>query len=128
MQALKFFANKRRYFKKLVEISLNLLARDGGSDDGFSLSSAIVNFVLQKDGIQSARDIYKRYTSKSLARTSYFINFVIFSPCLQLYPIIFSKMSVLGYLHLLDILYLANPHSIFILLCITLVATAIFLA
>ncbi|KAM7525243.1 hypothetical protein LguiA_015145 [Lonicera macranthoides] len=59
--ALKFFANQRRYFKKLVEISLNLLARDGGSDDGFSLSSAIVNFVLQKDGIQNARDIYKRF-------------------------------------------------------------------
>lgn len=63
MQGLKYFSNHKRYFDKLVDISLSSLIRDGGSDDGFSLSSAIVNFVLQKNGIQSARDMYKRYVS-----------------------------------------------------------------
>lgn len=38
-----------------------LLAKDGGSDGGFSLSSAIVNYVLQKDGLRSAREMYRRY-------------------------------------------------------------------
>lgn len=44
-----------------MELSLVSLAKDGGSDDGFSLSSAIVNVVLQKDGIKRARDMYKRF-------------------------------------------------------------------
>jgi U3 small nucleolar RNA-associated protein 6 len=44
-----------------VEISVFSLARDGGSESGFSLSSAIVSFILEKDGIHKARDIYKRY-------------------------------------------------------------------
>jgi len=61
IQALKFYANQRQYFDKLVEISVVTLVRDGGSENGFSLSSAIVSFVLQKDGIQQTRDIYKRY-------------------------------------------------------------------
>ncbi|GFZ06337.1 hypothetical protein Acr_18g0005070 [Actinidia rufa] len=61
LSALKFFSNQRHYFDKLVELSLVSLTKDGGNDDGFSLSSAIVNFVLQKDGIQRARDMYKRY-------------------------------------------------------------------
>ncbi|XP_058193960.1 uncharacterized protein LOC131310779 [Rhododendron vialii] len=59
--ALKFFSNQRHYCDKLVELSLVSLAKDGGSDDGFSLSSAIVNVVLQKGGIKSARDMYKRF-------------------------------------------------------------------
>lgn len=45
-------------------MSLGLLAKYGGSDDGFSLSSAIVKIFLQKDGIQSAREMYKRYDFK----------------------------------------------------------------
>lgn len=61
LRALKFYASHRRYFDKLVEISVLSLARDGGSESGFSLSSAIVSFILQKDGIHKARDIYKRY-------------------------------------------------------------------
>ncbi|XP_027329468.1 U3 small nucleolar RNA-associated protein 6 homolog [Abrus precatorius] len=61
LKALKFYANQRQYFDKLVEISVVSLVRDGGSENGFSLSTAIVNFVLQKDGIQQARDIYKRF-------------------------------------------------------------------
>ncbi|KAJ0450248.1 putative U3 small nucleolar RNA-associated protein [Helianthus annuus] len=61
LMGLKYFSNHKHYFNKLVDISLTSLIRDGGSDDGFSLSSAIVNFVLQKDGIQSARDMYKRF-------------------------------------------------------------------
>nr|XP_023919476.1 U3 small nucleolar RNA-associated protein 6 homolog [Quercus suber]POF25254.1 u3 small nucleolar rna-associated protein 6 like [Quercus suber] len=61
LMALKFFANQKRFFDKLVEISLASLARDGGSESGFSLSSAIVNFVLQKDGVQHAREMYKQF-------------------------------------------------------------------
>ncbi|CAI8611489.1 unnamed protein product [Vicia faba] len=61
LKALKFYASKRRYFDKLVEISFRPLARDGGSESGFSLSSTIVGFILQKDGIHKARDIYKRF-------------------------------------------------------------------
>ncbi|XP_015866930.2 uncharacterized protein LOC107404490 [Ziziphus jujuba] len=61
LMALKLFANQKSYFDKLVEISIGSLIKDGGIDDGFSLSSAIVNFVLQKDGIQQAREMYKRF-------------------------------------------------------------------
>ncbi|XP_076900477.1 uncharacterized protein LOC143554653 [Bidens hawaiensis] len=61
LMGLKYFSSHKHYFDKLVDISVSSLIRDGGSDDGFSLSSAIVNFVLQKDGIQSARDMYKRF-------------------------------------------------------------------
>lgn len=60
LMALKFFANRKKYFDKLVEISLVSLTKDGGSENGFSLSSAIVNFSLQK-GVQHARDMYKRF-------------------------------------------------------------------
>lgn len=44
-----------------MEISLLALAKSGGNEDGFSLSSAIVDFVLQKDGIQRSREVYKKY-------------------------------------------------------------------
>ncbi|KAJ0017649.1 hypothetical protein Pint_09885 [Pistacia integerrima] len=61
LMALKFFANQKHYFEKLVEISLISVAKDVGSEYGFSLPSAIINFVLQKDGIQHAREMYKRF-------------------------------------------------------------------
>lgn len=61
LMALKFFANQKNYFDKLVEISVRSLAKDGGSEHGFSLSAAIVNFVLQKDGVPHAREMYKRF-------------------------------------------------------------------
>ncbi|KAI9122631.1 hypothetical protein K1719_006471 [Acacia pycnantha] len=61
VMALKLYANQRPYFDKLLEISVTTLARDGGSENGFSLSSAFVKFILQKDGIQQAREIYKRF-------------------------------------------------------------------
>lgn len=59
-QALKYFAKDKKYLDKLVETTLISVAKYGGSDDGFSLSSAIVNFMLQKDGIHKARKAYKR--------------------------------------------------------------------
>ncbi|KAL2339202.1 hypothetical protein Fmac_013648 [Flemingia macrophylla] len=61
LKALQFYANQRQYFDELVEISVVTLVRDGGSENGFSLSSAIVSYTLQIDGIQQARDIYKRF-------------------------------------------------------------------
>lgn len=42
-------------------MSVLLLAKDGGNDSGFSLSSTIVNYVLQRDGVKSAREMYKRW-------------------------------------------------------------------
>lgn len=63
MQALKYFSTHKQLFDKLIKTSMTLLAKDGGSDDGFSLSSAIVNFVLQRDGLGSARELYKRYVT-----------------------------------------------------------------
>ncbi|XP_042026743.1 U3 small nucleolar RNA-associated protein 6 homolog [Salvia splendens] len=58
---LKYFANQRRHFDELVEMSVLLLAKDGGNDSGFSLSSTIVNYVLQRDGVERAREMYKRF-------------------------------------------------------------------
>ncbi|GAV90223.1 U3_assoc_6 domain-containing protein [Cephalotus follicularis] len=61
LMALKFFANQKQYFNKLVEIAFVSITKYGGSENGFSVSSAIVSFVLQKDGIQQAREIYMRF-------------------------------------------------------------------
>ncbi|XP_022716123.1 U3 small nucleolar RNA-associated protein 6 homolog [Durio zibethinus] len=61
LMALKFFVDQKKYFEKLIELSLNSIARYGGSENGFSLSSAVVNFILQKDGLQHAREMYKRF-------------------------------------------------------------------
>ncbi|XVF26061.1 hypothetical protein REPUB_Repub13aG0267500 [Reevesia pubescens] len=61
IMALKFFANQKKYFEKLVELSLISVAKYGGSEDGFSLSSAVVNFIILKDGVQYAREVYKRF-------------------------------------------------------------------
>ncbi|EPS64980.1 hypothetical protein M569_09795 [Genlisea aurea] len=61
LTGLKYFADHRSYFDKLVELSFLLLTRDGGCDDGFSLSSVIVNYVLERDGVESARNVYKRF-------------------------------------------------------------------
>ncbi|KAJ9169123.1 hypothetical protein P3X46_020585 [Hevea brasiliensis] len=59
--ALKFFAMEKHYFDKLVEMAFTVVAKHGGSDNGFSLPCALVNFILQKDGIQHARETYKRF-------------------------------------------------------------------
>ncbi|KAK3188409.1 hypothetical protein Dsin_027970 [Dipteronia sinensis] len=61
LMALKLFANQKQYFEKVVDISLISVAKDGGGENGFSLPSAVINFVLQKDGIQHAREMYKRF-------------------------------------------------------------------
>lgn len=59
--ALKFFGDQNQYFDKLVEIAFVALAKNGTSETEFSLSSAVVNFVLQKDGVERARQMYKRF-------------------------------------------------------------------
>ncbi|CAA0826511.1 Unknown protein [Striga hermonthica] len=61
VMGLKYFANHRHYFDKLVKISILALARDGGSEGGFSLSSTILSYLLQKDGVESARETYKQF-------------------------------------------------------------------
>ncbi|KAM1875558.1 hypothetical protein FF1_043000 [Malus domestica] len=63
VMALKFFASQKHYFDMLVEVAVASLIKYRGSDEGFSLSSIIVNFVLQKDGIAHARVMYKRFTA-----------------------------------------------------------------
>ncbi|KAF8031576.1 hypothetical protein BT93_D0713 [Corymbia citriodora subsp. variegata] len=59
--ALKVFGNQNQYFDKLVEIAFVALAKNGASESEFSLSSVIVNFVLQKDGVERAREMYRRF-------------------------------------------------------------------
>lgn len=59
--ALKVFGNQNQYFDKLVEIAFVALAKNGANESEFSLSSVIVNFVLQKDGVERAREMYRRF-------------------------------------------------------------------
>ncbi|KAI5659673.1 hypothetical protein M9H77_28466 [Catharanthus roseus] len=59
--ALKCFGHQRHYFDKLIETSMVSLTKFGGTDDGFSLSSGIINIILERDGVQSAREMYRRY-------------------------------------------------------------------
>uniref|UniRef100_A0A7N0TN89 U3 small nucleolar RNA-associated protein 6 n=1 Tax=Kalanchoe fedtschenkoi TaxID=63787 RepID=A0A7N0TN89_KALFE len=59
--AIKFFAYSKSHFDKLLEVSLYSLAKGSVNDNEFSLSSTIVNFILQKDGLQRAREMYKRF-------------------------------------------------------------------
>lgn len=58
------FGNQKRYFKKLVEISLRSVVKDGGGENGFSLPSTLVDFVLEKDGVEFARELYKKCVRK----------------------------------------------------------------
>lgn len=59
-QALDVFAHHKRYLEKLVDIAFVSLVKNGGNEDGFSVSSAMVKFFLEKDGIECAREIYKK--------------------------------------------------------------------
>lgn len=43
-----------------MEIAFISLVKNGGNEDGFPVSSAMVKFVLEKDGIEHARKIYKK--------------------------------------------------------------------
>lgn len=54
-----------------MEIAFVALAKNGGSESELSLSSVIVNFVLQKDGVERARDMYRRYVYLLLLCYSY---------------------------------------------------------
>lgn len=59
--AMKLFSHDKIYFEKLVACAMLSLSSAGGSDYGASVSSAIVGWVLQKDGIKQARKMYKRF-------------------------------------------------------------------
>ncbi|KAF8094345.1 hypothetical protein N665_0365s0031 [Sinapis alba] len=62
LMAFKFFAQQKKYFDKLVEMSILSVAKgNNGSDPVFSLASVVVKLVLQTKGIHSAREIYKRF-------------------------------------------------------------------
>ncbi|KAJ6819684.1 U3 small nucleolar RNA-associated protein 6-like protein [Iris pallida] len=61
IMALKFFANDKDYFEKLVKILMTALAKGGGNDSGFSVSLAVVKHILQRDGIRHAREMYRRF-------------------------------------------------------------------
>ncbi|RAL44912.1 unnamed protein product [Cuscuta campestris] len=61
LMALKHFSSHKKFFDKLLDTSVALLAANGGKDDGISLSSTIVNYVVQKDGLRSARELYRRF-------------------------------------------------------------------
>lgn len=57
--AIKFFSVHREYLDKLVQIFMALTIRY--TEGEFSVSSALVNLTLQRDGIQRAREMYKRF-------------------------------------------------------------------
>uniref|UniRef100_A0A0D9WUM8 Suppressor of forked domain-containing protein n=1 Tax=Leersia perrieri TaxID=77586 RepID=A0A0D9WUM8_9ORYZ len=59
--AMKLFSHEKIYFEKLVKCAMLSLSSAGGSDCGASVSSSIVGWVLQKDGIKKARKMYKRF-------------------------------------------------------------------
>ncbi|CAM0905137.1 unnamed protein product [Alopecurus aequalis] len=59
--AMKLFSHDKKHFKKLVKCATLSLSSAGGSDWGASVSSAIVGWVFQKDGIKQARKMYKRF-------------------------------------------------------------------
>lgn len=60
-QAFKIFAQQKKYFDKLVEMSILSVAKgNNGSDPLFSLASVVVKRVLRAKGIHRAREIYKR--------------------------------------------------------------------
>ncbi|KAK6917755.1 U3 small nucleolar RNA-associated protein 6 [Dillenia turbinata] len=61
LMALKFFGSHREYFNKLVQISQMCLVKGVDGDEGFSLSSAIVKLVIQKDSVDRAREMYKQF-------------------------------------------------------------------
>ncbi|KAH9606125.1 hypothetical protein KSS87_007267 [Heliosperma pusillum] len=62
-KALDFFAKNKKYFGKLLDLCINLLTKDGGTDNGFSLPATLVKFVCEKEGIHKARELYKRQSS-----------------------------------------------------------------
>uniref|UniRef100_A0ACD5UQC7 Uncharacterized protein n=1 Tax=Avena sativa TaxID=4498 RepID=A0ACD5UQC7_AVESA len=59
--AMKLFSHDKIYFGKLVKCATLSLSSAGGSDCGALVSSAIIGWVLQKDGIKQARKMYKRF-------------------------------------------------------------------
>ncbi|KAL0798352.1 hypothetical protein Bca101_053527 [Brassica carinata] len=62
LMAFKFFAEQRKYFDKLVEMSILSVAKgNNGSEPVFSLASLVLKLVHQAKGIHSAREIYKRF-------------------------------------------------------------------
>ncbi|KAK1303289.1 hypothetical protein QJS10_CPB11g01373 [Acorus calamus] len=61
LMGVKFFSNKKKFFEKLVSSFIMVLARAPLSDSGHSISSAIVNCIMQRDGIAGAREMYKRF-------------------------------------------------------------------
>ncbi|KAF8695551.1 hypothetical protein HU200_037397 [Digitaria exilis] len=59
--AMKFFSNEKVYFEKLVKCAMLSLGLAGGSDSGASVSSAIIGWYFQRDGMKQARKMYKRF-------------------------------------------------------------------
>lgn len=58
--AMKLFSHDKVCFEKLVKCAMLSLSLAGGSDSGASVSSAIVGWYLQRDGVKHARKMYKR--------------------------------------------------------------------
>uniref|UniRef100_A0A0E0CHN1 Suppressor of forked domain-containing protein n=1 Tax=Oryza meridionalis TaxID=40149 RepID=A0A0E0CHN1_9ORYZ len=57
--AMKLFSHEKVYFEKLVKCAMLSLSSAGGSGCGASVSSAVVGWILQRDGIKQARKMYK---------------------------------------------------------------------
>ncbi|XP_062189942.1 uncharacterized protein LOC133892975 [Phragmites australis] len=59
--AMKLFSHEKIYLEKLVRCAMLSLSSAGGGDCGASVSSAIIGWYLQRDGMKQARKMYKRF-------------------------------------------------------------------
>ncbi|KAJ0983039.1 hypothetical protein J5N97_011294 [Dioscorea zingiberensis] len=60
LMALKFFSTRKKHFEKLVQSLMMELAKASKSDNGYTIAFAVVSWVLQRDGVKRAREMYKR--------------------------------------------------------------------
>lgn len=59
-QAVEVLAGHERLFGSLLQTLETALASEGGQQAGGEVASALINWVLQAEGFQRAREIYTR--------------------------------------------------------------------
>ncbi|KAH7662036.1 U3 small nucleolar RNA-associated protein 6 [Dioscorea alata] len=74
LMALKFFSTRKKHFEKLVQSLMMDLAKAGQSDNGYTIAFAVISWVLQRDGVKRAREMYKRFLALPHPSLSFFKN------------------------------------------------------
>ncbi|KAJ0982963.1 hypothetical protein J5N97_011218 [Dioscorea zingiberensis] len=74
LMALKFFSTRKKHFEKLVQSLMMELAKASKSDNGYTIAFAAVSWVLQRDGVKRAREMYKRFLALPHPSLSFFKN------------------------------------------------------